>query len=121
MTILLEVNSRIDDRVEDVGDEISEQDKRGDNEVQRDEGWIVSLEHGLVTETPQPRVSENRLNDDRASNEAGEQSSNSGNQWPYGIAERVLVEDCLLRQALGKGRSDVVLAHRFDHTCAYEA
>ena len=120
-TILLETNPGIDDGVQDVGNEISEQDECSDDKVQRHQSRIVSLENGLVTEAAEPWISENCFDDDRASDKAGQEPSDTGNQRADGIAKRMLIEDGLLRQTLGERRANVVFAHGLDHACANEA
>ena len=73
-----------------------------------------------IDSRPMPGQVEDRLGDDRAAEQAGQVEAGGGDDRGQAGAQRVLADDGALRQALGPGGADVVLAQGLQHLVAGE-
>src|SRR5690348_7751775 len=77
--------------------------------------WIVVLHNRLVQQIAEPVILEDRLRDDRATQQDADADADVGDHRDDRVAERVLADHLALGKALGPCRSDVVGAQHLEH------
>src|SRR5512134_2745890 len=106
---LLRPDSRVRQRVADVRKQVADQRKEGaDHEDPHDEG-VVPRHDPLVKELTHPGDREDRLEDDRPSEQVRHGKTHDGDHRQKRVPHRVAEHDRPLHQPLGLGGSDVVL------------
>src|SRR6266481_141273 len=111
----------VDKAIEEVHREVHEGQERP---IEKDHGHdhrVVATGHGFHEEAPHARHAEDRLDEEGAGADRGEERAEESDDGDAGVLQHVLEDDRGLRQPLGAGRSDVVGADDLDHAGAGEA
>src|SRR6185312_12790819 len=112
---------RVEDRVEDVGDQVEQDDHRGaDDQPAQDDVDVVVADAVVEQVAPHPVPDEHRLGDDGGTEEGADPECHDGGQGDQRVAEAVLVDGAPVGQALGAGQPHVVRAQDVEHRGALE-
>src|SRR6476646_6087836 len=110
----LEVDTRIDPRGGEVGNQIHDNADEREDVERREDHRVIAIEHALETKQSQSDERENDFDKQRAGEESvNERGRKSGNDDQHGIAEDVAVEHLVSRAALGARRQDILVANVF--------
>ena len=110
----------IEPAVDDVGDEVGEDDRDGQDQEDRLEHRVVARLERLLGERPETGPAEHDLDRDRAGDDEAEVDADERDRRQQGVRDGVAAQDAGLAEALGLGRRDVVLAARLDDRRAHE-
>src|SRR3989338_3002108 len=99
---------RIHQAIENVGQEVHHEIRRGDDQDAPLSQRIVPGLDRLDGKTPDPRPGEDGLRNDRARQQGAELESQNGNDRQKRIAQRMLQPDFPLALSLGAGGADIV-------------
>src|SRR5208337_45974 len=106
---------RVKESVQYVSDENCDDHHDGNDEEQRLLQREVQLHYCIEKGQTQSWIAEHRLRDDGARQDEADRQGEGCDYGEDGIPERVLEQDCPLRQPLRPGRQDVVLLHCIHH------
>src|SRR5689334_20774569 len=112
---------RVEDRVEDVGDQVEQDDHRGaDDQPAQDDVGVVVADAVLEQVPPHPVPDEHRLRDDGGPEEGADPEGDDRGQRDQRVAQSVLVHRAPVRQPLGAGEPHVVRTQDVEHRGALE-
>src|SRR3954469_1921483 len=116
-----QTDPRVEDRVEDVGDQVEQDDHRGaDDQPAQDDVDVVVADAVVEQVAPHPVPDEHRLGDDGRTEEGADPQGHDGGQRDQRVAQAVLVDGAPVGQALRAGQSHVVRAQDVEHRGALE-
>src|SRR4051794_37743001 len=111
-----QTDPRIEDRVEDVGDQVEQDDHRGaDDQPAQHDVDVVVADAVVEQVAPHPVPDEHRLGDDGGAEEGADPEGHDGGQRDQRVAQAVLVDGPPVGQALGAGQAHVVRAQDVEH------
>src|SRR5438045_1211286 len=102
------LDARVDEGVEDVGEEAAEDDEDGGQRGQAHQNRVVALGDRLDGETAHAGPLEDLLGDDGAAEEVGQGRPEQGDDRQQAVAQDVAGDDDALGEALGPSGSDIV-------------
>src|SRR6188508_350708 len=109
------LHPRVEPEVEEVGEEVENDHRQGEQEERRLQHRIVALVDRLDDQEPDARVREDVLNGDRAADDEPERQRNEGDYREHRVAEPVLPDRRPVREAFCPRGEDVVLTERLEH------
>lgn len=112
--------ARIEIEVEKIGDQVEHGDHHRDREEPALEHGVVAVEHGLVERAPDAGPGEDHLDQDGAGDDGPKGERRHGDDGQKRIAQRMVEDDPLARNAFRPGGEDVVLAQGLEHGGAHD-
>src|SRR3712207_2845596 len=108
----------VEDRVEDIDEEVHQHEKRRPVEDYALDHGVVAADYRLVGDLPDPRPGEDRLRDDRPAHQEAYLEPDNRDGRQHGVPQGVLEDHQPRDDPLGAGRADVVLPHHLQHAGA---
>src|SRR3954453_7720350 len=116
-----QADPRVEDRVEDVGDQVEQHDDGGaDDQPAQHDVDVVVADPVVEQVAPHPVPDEDRLGDDRGPEEGADPQRDDRRQRDQRVAQPVLEDGAPVGQALGPGQAHVVRAQDVEHRGALE-
>src|SRR3954453_11026883 len=116
-----QTDPRIEDRVEDVGDQVEQDDHRGaDDQPAQHDVDVVVADAVVEQVAPHPVPDEHRLGDDGGAEEGADPEGDDRGRRDQRVAQAVLVDRAPVGQALRAGQAHVVRAQDVEHRGALE-
>src|SRR5919197_1369759 len=105
---------RVDERVQDVDDQVRADDEHGPEQHGSLDGRQVRVDDRVVGVAPDPRIFEHGLREHGAAEEKADVESRHGDDGRERGAQAVPADDAAFGEPLGARGPDVVLAHHLD-------
>src|SRR3954468_14391842 len=117
-----QTDPRVEDRVEDVGDQVEQDDHRGtDDQPAQDDVGVVVADAVLEQVAAHAVPDEDGLGDDRGTEQRADAEGDDGGQRDQRVAQAVLVHRAAVGEALGAGEAHVVRTQDVEHRGALES
>src|SRR4051794_5584399 len=114
-------DARVDERVEDVDDQVRDDDEERPEEHRSLDHREVAVLDRVEGKPADPGDVEDALGEDRAAEQHADVDARGGDERSDCAAHAVAQDDTALAQPLRARRADVVLRHRLDQVAAQEA
>ena len=115
LSSLIQIDSRVNDLVENVADEVHDHDQRRENDGGTHEQRIVAVGDAVNEVTADTGHGEDSLHDQRAGDDVRQHRTEIGDNGDEGVLERVPEDDLHARHALGLSGADIVLTQHVQH------